>query len=74
MNSREEFQHVIIVAQFLRRRHFGAPHAQRNVYGMLSLSDYAETLPDEAKKRYKEKISLIAGADPFLRDVGLLNQ
>ena len=24
----EEFQHVIIVAQFLRRRHFGAPHAQ----------------------------------------------
>ena len=39
---------------------------------MLSLSDYAETLPDEAKKRYKEKISLIGGADPFLRDVRLL--
>ena len=39
---------------------------------MLSLSDYAETLPDEAKKQYKEKISLIGGADPFLRDVGLL--
>ena len=39
---------------------------------MLSFSDYAETLPDEAKKQYKEKISLIGGADPFLRDVGLL--
>ena len=39
---------------------------------MLSLFDYAENLPDEAKKRYKQKISLIGGADPFLRDVDLL--
>ena len=39
---------------------------------MSSLSDYAETLPDEAKKRYKEKLSIIGGVDPFLRDVGLL--
>jgi len=39
---------------------------------MSSLSDYAETLPDEAKKRYKEKLSIIGGVDPFLCDVRLL--
>lgn len=32
------------------------------------LSDYVEGLPDEAKSRYKDKISLINGLDPFSSD------
>lgn len=38
---------------------------------MLSLSSYAEGLPDEAKTRYKQKISNIGGVDPFSSDLGL---
>ena len=33
-------------------------------YKMMSLSNYAQGLSDEAKKRYKEKTSIISGADP----------
>lgn len=32
------------------------------------LSDYVQGLPEEAKRRYKDKISLINGIDPFLSD------
>jgi len=38
------------------------------------LSEYAEALSTEAKKRYKEKLSIIGGDDPFLRDVGVLSE
>ena len=31
----------------------------------LSLSVYADNLPNEAKRRYKEKIAVINGLDPF---------
>jgi len=37
---------------------------------MLNLSDYAKALPDEAKKRYNKKLSIIGGVDLFLKDVG----
>ena len=32
------------------------------------LSDYVEGLPDDAKSRYKQKITLINGVDPFSSD------
>ena len=35
---------------------------------MERLSSYAENLTAASKKRYKEKISLIDGLDPFLKD------
>ena len=35
---------------------------------MESLSSYAENLTAASKERYKEKISLIGGLDPFLKD------
>ena len=31
----------------------------------IKLSDYVEGLPEEAKRRYKQKISFIGGVDPF---------
>jgi len=39
---------------------------------MLSLSNYAESLSDKAKKRHKEKLSIIGGVDPFFNNVGVL--
>jgi len=36
----------------------------------LGLSVYAQSLPDGAKKRYKEKISIIHGLDPFGSGLG----
>ena len=36
------------------------------------LKAFEAKLSDEAKKHYREKISIIGGADPFLSDVGLL--
>ena len=36
----------------------------------LGLSVYAQNLPDGAKKRYKEKISIIHGLDPFGSGLG----
>ena len=35
---------------------------------MERLSSYAENLTAASKERYKEKISLIDGLDPFLKD------
>ena len=35
---------------------------------MERLSSYAENLTAASKERYKEKISLIGGLDPFLKD------
>ena len=35
---------------------------------MERLSSYAESLTAASKERYKEKISLIGGLDPFLKD------
>ena len=35
---------------------------------MERLSSYAENLITASKERYKEKISLIGGLDPFLKD------
>ena len=35
---------------------------------MERLSSYAEYLTAASKERYKEKISLIGGSDPFLKD------
>ena len=32
---------------------------------MQHLSDYAESLPNDAKARYKEKVNVIGGIDPF---------
>ena len=32
------------------------------------LSDYVEGLPEDAKSRYKQKITLIGGVDPFSSD------
>ena len=32
---------------------------------MRRLSDYAESLPNDAKARYKEKLNVIGGIDPF---------
>ena len=32
---------------------------------MQRLSDYAESLPNDAKARYKEKVNVIGGIDPF---------
>jgi len=37
-----------------------------------ALSPYAEGLSEEAKKRYKEKLSFIGGVDPFAGVVGEL--
>ena len=37
---------------------------------MERLSPYAESLTATAKERYKEKISLIGGLDPFLGPLG----
>ena len=37
---------------------------------MSRLSSYAEGLSDEAKDRYRDKLSIIGGIDPFLSDVG----
>ena len=36
------------------------------------MSPYAEGLSEEAKKRYKEKLSFIGGVDPFAGVVGEL--
>ena len=36
------------------------------------MSNYAEGLSHEAKKHYKEKLSIIGRVDPFLNDVGVL--
>ena len=35
----------------------------------LRLSSYAEKLEQEAKVRYKEKIALINGVDPFVGNI-----
>ena len=35
---------------------------------MERLSSYAKSLTAASKERYKEKISLIGGLDPFLKD------
>ena len=35
---------------------------------MERLSSYAENLTAASKERHKEKISLIDGSDPFLKD------
>ena len=32
---------------------------------MQRLSDYAERLPNDAKSRYREKLDVIGGIDPF---------
>ena len=32
---------------------------------MQRLSDYTESLPNDAKARYKEKLNIIGGIDPF---------
>ena len=32
---------------------------------MQRLSDYAESLPSDAKARYEEKLKVIGGIDPF---------
>ncbi len=37
---------------------------------MERLSPYAEQLASDAKERYKKKISLIGGLDPFLGPLG----
>jgi len=37
---------------------------------IISMSSYVETLPSEARARYKEKISLIGGVDPFTDSLG----
>ena len=39
---------------------------------MSRLSSYAEGLSDEAKERYKGKLSIIGGIDLFLSDIGIL--
>ena len=41
---------------------------------MQRLSDYAESLPSDAKARYEEKLKVIGGIDPFQAgNVGELN-
>ena len=40
---------------------------------MERLSSYAESLTAASKERYKEKMSLIDGLDPFLKDKTLLS-
>ena len=40
---------------------------------MERLSGYAKSLTAASKERYKEKISLIGGLDPFLKDEILLS-
>ena len=35
---------------------------------MERLSSYAESLTAASKERYKEKIRLVGGLDPFLKD------
>jgi len=39
---------------------------------MMNLSSYAEDLTEEAKKRYKKKLTSIGGVDPFVSVVGEL--
>ena len=36
---------------------------------MERLSPYAEQVASDAKEKYKEKISIVSGLDPFLRSV-----
>ena len=43
---------------------------EREFYICLTLSQYAEGLPTEAKARYMDKISVINGTDPFTGDPG----
>ncbi len=38
--------------------------------GLERLSPYAEQVASDAKERYKEKISIISGLDPFLGPLG----
>lgn len=57
--------------KFVARKCGGHVGVQVHLYafqmaaGQLRLSTYAQNLPDEAKRRYREKIALINGLDPF---------
>ncbi len=73
--SIELFQHVIIMMSSNIKR----TRAQSLVYNcclvfseeaLERLSPYAEQVASDAKERYKEKISIISGLDPFLGPLG----
>ena len=45
--------------------HFGAQLNSCRLHGMSALSNYTEKLLSEAKQRYRTKLLLIDGVDPF---------
>ena len=60
---------MIKIAKFTGSRHF---LAQAMISGMINLSSYANSLSEEAKARYREKIAIIGGVDPFSGSIGVL--
>ena len=60
---------MIKIAKFTGSHHF---LAQAIMSGMINLSSYANSLSEEAKTRYREKIAFIGGVDPFSSSIGVL--